>query len=156
MANWCNNFATFSGEKQNIEKLYDAIEEAQRKQKETWEGQKIHSSDVKEGYFFDIFFDGECVSYDTKWSPNIDDLAEVCKEFGVCAKVDYSESGCQIYGSAEIEADGSYTETNIDNRFLDLIEWDDDNSVYIYQGESYESEFDIIEKYYSKWQETNY
>lgn len=155
MPNWCNNVATFSGEKENLDNLFNAIRAAIRKEEETREGQKIHSSEIKEGYFFDMYFDGDTLYYETRWSPNVEDVAELCKEFSVSADVEFSEPGCQIHGVGYCYEDGTYMTEYVNQRFLEKIEYDMDKNVYLYNENEYESEDLIIETHYKTWKEKN-
>ena len=123
------------------------------RQEEKHEGQKIHSSEVQEGYFFDIYFDSGILHYTSKWSPNLKDLALLCKEFEVCAEVVFVESGCRIFGWAKVKSDGTYTDDYVDNEFLDLIEYDYDKDMYLFMDEYYESIGEIVEQHYSFWKQ---
>lgn len=160
MPNWCSNYVIFSGDKDNINALAEAIKDAEQKETSEKKAQKIHSLDeVKEGYFFDIYFERreDCVilQYETRWSPNIDDVAELCKEYKVSAEHEYSEPGMQVYGTVAYEKSGEYTEEQVHQEFLDLIEYDDESGMYVYEGEIWDSENDLIETEYPIWKEKN-
>jgi hypothetical protein len=160
MPNWCANYTTFKGSKENIEALNNAINKAIERETAERQAQAIHSSEVKDGYFFDLFNNGIeheelTISYETRWSPNLDDLALLCKEFGVDAETEFNEPGCQVHGFAWVYSDGTYTEEYVEEEFLDLIEWDMDTSLYTYNGESYEVFEEIIEDHYSTWKNNN-
>lgn len=160
MPNWCFNHVTFSGDKENLNTLNEVLTNAEKLERETREAQKIHSlGEVVEGYFFDIYFerydDHITLQYETRWSPNIEDLALLCKEYKVSAEHDYSESGCQIYGTATYNESGEYTDEQVKQEFLDLIEYDDKIDKYIYEGEIWDNEDDLIETEYPIWKEKN-
>jgi hypothetical protein len=160
MPNWCFNHVTFSGDKENLDKLNIALEKAKKAEQEEKQAQKIHSlGDVVEGYFFDIYFevydDHITLQYQTRWSPNQEDLALLCKEYKVSAEHEYSESGMQIYGTTTYNESGEYTDEQVKQEFLDLIEYDDESSVYIYNGEIWDNEDDLIETEYPIWKEKN-
>lgn len=160
MPNWCFNHVTFSGDKENLNSLNEVLTNAEKLERETREAQKIHSlGEVVEGYFFDIYFerydDHITLQYETRWSPNIEDLALLCKEYKVSAEHDYSESGCQIYGTATYNESGEYTDEQVKQEFLDLIEYDDKIDKYIYEGEIWDNEDDLIETEYPIWKEKN-
>ena len=161
MPNWCFNHVTFSGDKENLDKLTSALETAKKAEQEEKQAQKIHSlGEVVEGYFFDIYYevydDHITLQYETRWSPNIDDVAQLCKECKVSAEHEYSESGMQIYGTATYDASGEYTDEQVKQEFLDLIEYDDESGMYLYEGEYWESEDDLIETEYPNWKEKNF
>lgn len=162
MPNWCFNYVIFSGDKENLNALNIALTNAEKLERETREAQKIHSLDeVKEGYFFDIYSEDYSdknyitLQYETRWSPNIDDVAELCKEYKVSAMHDYSEPGMQVYGTVAYEKSGEYTEEQIHQEFLDLIEYDDESGMYVYEGAYWDSEDDLIEAEYPIWKEKN-
>lgn len=160
MPNWCFNYVIFSGDKENLNALNIALTNAEKAEQEEKQGQKIHSlGEVVEGYFFDIYFeqhdDHITLQYETKWSPNIEDLALLCKEYKVSAEHEYSEPGMQIYGTATYDASGEYIDEQVKTEFLDLIEYDDESGMYLYQGEYWDSEDDLIETEYPNWKEKN-
>lgn len=160
MPNWCFNAVTFSGDKENLNALNIALTNAEKLERETREAQKIHSfGEVVEGYFFDIYHeqydDYITLQYETRWSPNIEDLALLCKEYKVSAEHEYSESGMQIYGTTIYDESGEYTDEQVHQEFLDLIEYDDESGMYLYEGEYWDSEDDLIETEYPNWKEKN-
>lgn len=160
MPNWCYNHVTFSGDKENLNALNIALTNAEKAEQEEKQGQKIHSlGDVVEGYFFDIYHeqydDHITLQYQTRWSPNQEDLAMLCKEYKVSAEHEYSEPGMQIYGTTIYDASGDYTDEQVKTEFLDLIEYDDESNRYIYEGEIWDSEDDLIETEYPIWKEKN-
>lgn len=160
MPNWCSNYTTFKGSKENIEALNNAINKAIERENCEKQAQKIHSSEVKEGHFFDIFNNGIeygelTISYDTRWSPNIDDLAVLCKEYGVDAETEFNEPGCQVRGTAKVYSNGAYLTEFVEEEFLDLIEYDITTGLYTYNGEEYEVFEEIIEDHYSTWKNNN-
>lgn len=160
MPKWCYNHVTFSGDKENLDKLNIALTNAVKAEQEEKQAQKIHSlSEVVEGYFFDIYHeqydDHITLQYETRWSPNIDDVAQICKEYKVSAEHEYSEPGMQIYGTTTYDESGEYTDEQVKTEFLDLIEYDDETNKYIYDGEIWDSEDDLIETEYPIWKEKN-
>jgi hypothetical protein len=160
MPNWCANYTTFKGSKENITSLNDVINKAIERETAEKSAQTIHSSEVKDGYFFDLYSNGIeheelTISYGTRWSPNLDDLALLCKEFGVDAETEFNEPGCEVHGTANVYSDGTYAEEYVEQEFLDLIEWDMDSDLYTYNGEEYEVFEEIIEDHYSTWKNNN-
>ena len=156
MPNWCNNYTTFKGSKENIEALNNAINKAIERETAEKQSQKIHSSELQDGYFFDILNHGIehgelSISYDTGWSPNLDDLSILCKEFEVDAETEFDEGGCDVHGTANVYSDGTYVNEYVEQAFLDLIEWDMDTDLYTYNGKEYEVKQEIIDFEYQKW-----
>jgi hypothetical protein len=160
MPNWCSNYTTFKGSKENIEALNNAINKAIERETADKQAQTIHSSEVKDGYFFDLYNNGIeheelTIFYETRWSPNLDDLALLCKEFGVDADTEFNEDGCQVYGTAKVYSDGTYTDEYVEQEFYNLIDYDEETNLYIYDGVGYEVMHEIIEDHYSTWKEKN-
>jgi hypothetical protein len=160
MPNWCANYTTFKGSKENIEALNNAINKAIERETAEKSAQTIHSSEVKEDHFFDIFNNGIeheelTIFYETRWCPNLDDLAVLCKEFRVDAETEFNESGEQIYGTAKLYSDGTYLTEFVEQEFLDLIEYDICTDLYTYNGEDYGVFEEIIEDHYSTWKNNN-
>jgi hypothetical protein len=148
MPNWCSNSVSFSGEKENIDRLNAAIDKAIAQESKTNEGQKIHESDIKSGYFFEIYKDEYGIHYETKWCPNIEDVAMVCKQFKVSAEHYYSEEGMEIYGITKYNTDGIHETNDVPQDFLDEIEYNEDSDTYTFRGEEYENKDYIIEEFY--------
>lgn len=161
MPNWCYNSVIFSGDKENLNALAEAIKDAVQKEMSEKKAQKIHSLDeVVDGYFFDIYHEVHSdkikMLYESKWSPNIDDVAELCKEYKVSAEHEYKECAEQLYGNVYYDESGEYTEDAIPQEFLDLISYDaDESGMYVYDGQYWESEDDLIEAEYPIWKEKN-
>jgi hypothetical protein len=160
MPNWCSNYTTFKGSKENIEALNNAINKAIDRETAERSAQAIHSQEVQDGYFFDLYSNGIehkelTIMYETRWSPNLEDLALLCKEFGVDAETEFNEPGCDVYGTANVYSDGTYKDEYVEQEFLDSIEWDEDTCLYTYNGEEYESMGDIIAYHFSTWKENN-
>jgi len=160
MPNWCSNYTTFKGSKENIEALNNAINKAIERETADKQAQAIHSSEVKDGYFFDLYNNGIeheelTIFYETRWSPNLDDLALLCKEYGVDADTEFNEDGCQVYGTAKVYSDGTYTDEYVEQEFYNLIDYDEETNLYIYDGVGYEIMHEIIEDHYSTWKEKN-
>lgn len=158
MPNWCSNYTTFKGSKENIEALNNAINKAIERETAEKQAQKIHSSEIKDGYFFDLYSHGIeheelSISYETRWSPNLDDLALLCKEFGVDADTEFDEGGCDVHGTANVYSDGTYVDEYVEQAFLDKIEWNEMSDLYTYNGKEYEIKQEIIDFEYKNWKE---
>ena len=160
MPNWCSNYTTFKGSKENIEALNNAINKAIERETAERSAQAIHSQEIQDGYFFDLYSNGIeheelTIMYETRWSPNLEDLALLCKEFGVDAETEFNEPGCDVYGTANVYSDGTYVDEYVEQEFLDSIEFDEDTCLYTYNGEEYEVLAEIIEDHYSTWKSKN-
>lgn len=156
MANWCNNHVTCTGSAADISKfkqlLQDGIEYMRKFQQATSLG-----VDIEEGYFFDLYINEQDLptqlvfTYDTKWSPNIKDLANVAKKANLDMVCEYCECGFDIYGTATIKSNGEYVDDEVSAEFIDLIEYSDEDGWYTYDGIEYETIGDVIEEKYGEW-----
>ena len=161
MPNWCSNYVTFTGSEGAIKTLTQTINNAIKTQAETREGQVL-TGVMQDGYFFDLYLSDEgkdsvTIMYETRWAPNIPDVALTCKTFGVEAEHDYSEPAMEIEGTTTYKADGTYEDAAMPQEFLSLINYDDDNDLYIYTPTEESNEFreELIDKYYPIWKLEN-
>ena len=160
MSNWCFNLVTFNGDKENLDKLTSALDKAKKAEQKEKDAQKIHSLEsVIDGLFFEINSDYNSdyitLQYDTQWTPNLEDVSQLCKEYKVSAEHEYNEPGMQIYGTAVYKESGDYTDNPIEQEFLELIAFDDESGMYIYESEYWDSEADLIASEYTIWKEKN-
>lgn len=162
MPNWCNHFVTATGSADDIKAFKELVE----REKESAEppsrglGLSLTDDEIEDGFFFSVDLSEQAnnsinLSYQTRWAPNLLDLAKVCKKFGLEAECEYNEGGMQIYGSANIDAEGNIYDEQIPQEFLALIECNVDTDVYTYEGEEYECYEEAIEDNYKKWKEKN-
>jgi hypothetical protein len=155
MPNWCFNTIYFSGD---TTKLKTAIADARKRQRESGNGESIIvPEEIHDGYFFDIYFeeDTDIMQYCSRWSPNCQDVAELCKVFNVPAHHEWEEEGNLVFGRANYSSDGKYIEHKIPSKwFDDNVKWpnyDDeiiDVYTYIPTGERFETLLDLIETHY--------
>jgi hypothetical protein len=153
MANWAQNWLTFSGQDTKLKEVQAMFQEMEQKGEETNEGQKpVFLAEVKQDYFFNICsdvgeesFDYFTVNYDTKYSPNIEDVIEIANHFNLNFELTYQETGCCIFGKAILTAGNSEAQIfDLDNADFDLYECDDEGN-YTYKGEFWESYDEILE-----------
>lgn len=161
MPNWCSNYVTFTGSEGAIKTLTQTINNAIKTQAETREGQVL-TGDMQDGYFFDLYLSDEgkgsvTIMYETRWAPNIPDVALTCKAFGVEAEHDYSEPAMGVEGTATYKSDGTYEDDQIDERFLDLVWYNEDEDIYVYlpTDDRNECREELIDKYYPIWKLEN-
>ena len=160
MANWCYNYVTCTGSADDITKLKQTLLNGLEYMRVSHEATTLNV-ELQEGAFFDIVIGDEInattlqFSYETKWAPNLLDLAEVCKAHNVEAVNEYNECGMQIYGKAIIGNDGSINDDEVSGVFLQLIEYNDETGLYEYDGMEYETEGDIIDEHYDNWKFLN-
>lgn len=140
MANWCNNIVIFTGSEDKIKEITNAFLELEDKSRE--EGVLIGSV---EEYIFDIYVSQDGMfSYQTKWSPNVSDIETLAKQYGLDFNMEFTEEGCQIYGESN-SIDGLVTTEVLKDECWDMFEYDDEEDIYMYDGESYEVMDEILE-----------
>jgi hypothetical protein len=147
MANWAQNWVNFSGEETQIKalnKMFKAMKETGDKLNE---GQlPFFMQKPKQDYFFDIYQDdSETISYTTRDRANILDLIEVASYFDLNFECTYLELGNKIFGKAIYTSGNSEAKTyDLEDADFELYDFGQDNDRYIYNGEEYESEEEIL------------
>jgi hypothetical protein len=156
------NFVTVTGSADDIKAFKELVQREREIADSLGRGLGLGLTDdeIEDGFFFSIELSEEIpnsinFSYETKWAPNLLDLAKVCKKFGLEAECEYSEGGMQIYGSAKIDAEGNIDDEQIPQEFLGLIQCNVDTDVYTYEGEEYECYEEAIQDNYKKWKQKN-
>lgn len=157
MANMCSNYVVFTGAEDNISRLKTAIEAAVKRETETGKGQLISGSQVKDGFFFDLYLKESeknmiHIMYETRWAPNTPDVADVCMEFDVIATLDYYEPSDSLFGSVFIFRNGSYKDIQFVRRSSRPIIYLPKENTYMYvpTGETNDSMEELCEKYLHK------
>ena len=82
MANWCANQLYFTGNEAAVKEVKELFIQMMNKEAETKEGQKPEFiKEVEEDYFFNTqaFTEDDQISFETKWSPNIQDVLKTSK-----------------------------------------------------------------------------
>jgi hypothetical protein len=99
------------------------------------------------GYFFNIYWDegdeGIC-QYETKWSPNIEVLQGIASLYKVNFVQDYEEMGNLVYGRATYR-DGILSDIFLGDDDFEAYEQDEETDLYHFEGEEYESDYEILE-----------
>lgn len=148
MANWCNNMVVFEGEPKAIEQIQLLFKMmAEKEQKENCGQLPDFVSDDNGGYFFAIYQnegDTGIYQYDTKWLPNVGAVQQIAERYKVNFTHEYDELGCLVYGKATY-IDGVLTEIDLDNADFDTYDFDEETDRYHFEGETYESDYEILE-----------
>lgn len=157
MANWCFNSVSFSGNETNVKKVIELFTQLHEQEKKEHCGQKpefVQGDD----YFFNIVINDETnVQFESKWTPNISELVEIAKEYDLNFECTYEECGNMIFGKAIYTSGNEEAEIlDLDNEDFDLFTYDDEEDIYIYNGEKYESDFEILENIWEKKFDTTY
>lgn len=146
MPNWCNNNVIFSGE--NVDKVDELFAKLIEKQSISHLGMRPdwEACDKYDAmYMFDIEKnDDGSYRFDSRWSPPLNTIYLIGRRFKIAFEMEWDEPGLALYGKMIFDpsmpdvvmmADAS--ETN--------FQYDEEEEVYIYNGEKYESEYDFIE-----------
>lgn len=153
MPNWCFNHVKFTGN--NTRKAITLLQELEKKCQETGQGQLPSFIDPEKyfgnSYMFDINvhndLDGKPTNsfdYQTKWAPNTEALIDIAKHFKLEFEQQYDEMGMGIYGRA-FYRNGELETFDLDDATLQQIEYDEETDMYKYQGEEWESQYELIE-----------
>jgi hypothetical protein len=160
MANMCYHFVTCTGSAANITKFNKVLQEGIEHTRTHYEATSL-GVDIQEGYFFDVEVEPLekptelLFRYETKWAPNIKDLAELTKKHRIDMVCEYNECGIGLYGKATIDRHGFVNDDEVPGEFMELIEYNEDTGFYEYDGIEYETEGDIIEEHYDNWKFLN-
>lgn len=131
MANYCSNWVTFSGKKENLQKLHDALRYAESLNAENdgliWYetfyaalGLDVptEQTDVYDMFGSKWLHIDDIDVYDTEleligssaWSPVVPFVALLCEKFKLTAKGEYDESGCDFGGFYSVDEDNNVKE----------------------------------------------
>lgn len=151
MANNCNNYLSFEGTKENVEKVLDMFKALIEEQKQSGLGvlpKEVNPDVSKSRYFFDIYVNGDCVMFWTKWVAPTEELSIIAQKFNVTIKNSVEELGCMIYGVETYYADGGVLEQYLESEDFDLIEYNEDGEVVAFKGipMEMESEYELLEQ----------
>jgi len=145
MANWCYNEVVFSGEEFAVQDTIALFQEMQNRQNVE---NKICLPDYiteKGGYMIDISVNESTVNYRSRWSPNLNTLAEIADHFNVDFVSKFEEMGMGIFGEASY-IDKKEFEIYLDLKDLQSYSYDEENGNYIFDGQSYEDDWTILTK----------
>jgi hypothetical protein len=160
MANMCYHFVTCTGSAANIKKFNKVIQDGIEHMRTFHEATSL-GVDIQEGYFFDVEIQEQeqpihlVFRYETKWAPNLKDLAVLAKRHKLDMECEYNECGIGLYGKATIDKHGFVNDDEVSGEFMDLIEYNEETGLYEYDGIEYETEGDIIDEHYENWKFLN-
>ena len=160
MANHCYNYVSFSGNKEMLIELQEAVTEAEAASNDKYFYQfcdrvvKGDPSAEKDYLFYgtkwfeyEVDYDGDIMIMqgDSAWGPPERFIEEVCKQYGLCAILEYEEPGNDFAGIIKYDSTGqigheefTYHELQYNNDFdywkeeiLDMFEDDceDDSEI---------------------------
>jgi hypothetical protein len=143
MANWCYNVVTFDNSNvlEQLKILFESLAEKCEKEEK---GQLPDFIQNGERFMFNINWDNDTVSYETRWSPNIEEMKQIADFYKTGFNYYYEELGNLVYGVARFE-NGVLTDTYLESSDFSLFDQIEDEDKWIFEGETYESEYDILE-----------
>lgn len=147
MANWCSNWVVFHGDEKTLGNIQELFTAMKAREEETGHGQLPDFAGPEDRYFFNIYIDGDSqgvYQYQTRWAPNTEALVAIARQYGAGFEQDYEESGCMVFGKATF-ADGVLGDTCLDGEDFDAYEYDQQQDLYHFEGETYESSYEILE-----------
>ncbi|EEI92307.1 hypothetical protein HMPREF0765_1922 [Sphingobacterium spiritivorum ATCC 33300] len=148
MANWCSNTVVFDGESEAITTIQEVFRTMKNKEDESGQGQlPDFISEDNGGYFFNIYWnegDEGVFQYETKWSPNIEIVQKIAEYYQVDFVQDYEEISNLVYGRATF-SDKLLTDAYLEDEDFEQYEFDEETDTYSFEGESYESDWEILE-----------
>ena len=148
MANWCSNTVVFEGNPETIEQIKWLFQTMATKEQQEQKGQlPDFVNQYNGGYFFDLYFDNEetaVFQYQTKWSPNIEIVQEIAERYKVDFVQDYEEMGNLIYGQARYYK-GILQDIYLEDEDFEQYEYDEETDNYLFEGETYNNDTEILE-----------
>ena len=139
MANWCSNYLTSP----EIEKLFPTFSSMMGAK----EGVII--DDIGTEYLFDVYVGDDFVSFETKWTPPLEDIEVLSKKLGIEITHEYCELGMEIFGTMTCK-NGVNTVKELDDSDFDQYSYDEDGECYVFENEVYENELKILETLLSR------
>lgn len=121
MANHCYNYVLLSGNKEMLKELQEAIIEAEAASNDKYFYQfcdRVVKADpsVEKDYLFygtkwfehEVDYHGDCLTIqgDSAWGPPQRFIEEICKQYGLCAVLEYEEPGNDFAGIVNYDSTG--------------------------------------------------
>lgn len=139
MPNWCSNFILTGNQD-----VKDVFEELIKNQAESGNGETLDWFE-DDRYLFDIYIEGDCIYFSTKWSPALKTGEALAKLFNTEIVLGYDEPGNLVYGKAIFNSKGEIKDYYLSDLDFNKYDYDEDKDCYIYEGEEYESDYEIKE-----------
>lgn len=144
MPNWCSNFVSVSGNKKSTTNFIEEI--ASLKKESDLKEEGVRPFDEGE-YMFDIYIsDKRFFSFESRWSPVINSLKFLALKHSVNVSNEYHEPNMCIYGKWEYDSkSNSEFDICLEQEEYDLFSYDEETSIYHFEGEDYETDEEILE-----------
>ncbi|MEG1265901.1 MAG: hypothetical protein RSE19_05430 [Myroides sp.] len=104
-------------------------------------------AEINGGWFFNVYWnegDSGIFQYETKWAPNMEVIRMIATRYQIDSTQDYEEMGDLVYGRATF-SDGIFTDIYLEEEDFDSYQFDESKDSYYFEGETYESEYEILE-----------
>jgi hypothetical protein len=144
MPNWCCNTVVFYAEDAVMKNIQNLFRELSKLEARTMHGQLPEFVKVELGWLHEIDMEGDILYYQTKWAPNLEVMLQVAAHFKCDFKFTYDEPGMLLFGEFEY-FNGKLKERSIEEAERDQMELNEENYTYRFEGQIYESEYDIYE-----------
>lgn len=145
MANWCSNTVEFKGDANQLASLKVFFEQMAAEEKRTRHGQLPDFTATRDyGYLFEISWENDILTYETKWAPNAEVLVQIADKFQTGFLYTYCEPGMVIYGEAVYE-DGHLKDIYLEDDDLDRYSYDEKAETYTFENREYDSEYEILD-----------
>jgi hypothetical protein len=97
------------------------------------------------GYLFNLYWNDDVLTYQTKWIPNIAVVKAIGEHFNINYLHSYYELGCLVYGEASYQ-NGLFSTVVLDPEDFDLYDTNpEDEDTWVFEGQVYESDHEILE-----------
>lgn len=144
MANWCFNTVKFEANESVIEELTTFFLRLAETEILENKGQLPAGYVGKNGYLFEIEMDENELRYLTKWSPNIEVLIFVAKQYGAGFIYYYEELGMAIYGVAFYKNE-VVQDIYLDEEDFRCYQYNEANEIYAFEGQIFRDDREILD-----------
>lgn len=145
MANMCSNVVWFTAGETTMQKLKELFLQMAGKEQATGNGQLPDFITEQQDWFFDTSWEEEDVLYyQTRWSPNLEQLVAIAEHFGCGFTCEYSETGNLVFGSATY-GHGNLTDTYLEPEDFEKYDYNEQTDNYCFEGNTFESDYEILE-----------
>lgn len=142
MPNWCSNYLEFSGgDTEGFRKMINDGAKSCAESGLGWLPDFIEDKPFQK-YLFDIEVLDDCsVQFDSKWSPPIDSIGQLLKQFVCKGIIEYEELGCGLYGMVYMDGENITELVELSDEDISEVKENDDHSC-TYKGMEFDSTYD--------------
>lgn len=135
---------TFEADETVIEQIRLLFIEMAEKEILTNKGQLPEFYNADTGYLFETDWQDSGVTYLTKWTPNLLVMVVVADWYGADFLYNYEELNMGIYGLA-VYRKGVLQDVYLVPEDFGLYEYDEQSESYVFEGEHYPDDWEILE-----------